>query len=241
MSLFISKGYLLPIVAKMKKQKSLLERKLELALKHSSFLNQKLTDSDRLLMIKEYKRYTIVRHPLERLLSAFRDKLEGPLIKKPFKQLNYFETLKHHIMNEHSHEEYVTWNASNIFYDVQISFSAFLKWIISEQETNLNEHFVSQFYNCEPCRMDYHFYGNFKNFTADASSILKEFGSKIALQLNPYHSKGMETFNQLRTYYSSVPKQLRKMLYSRLLLEFEFYHRLYPNEYRITELLINKI
>jgi hypothetical protein len=228
-----------PYIIRLQKKRKLFEKKMEQALLKTTFLDVNLTDSDKLSMMSDYSRFTIVRHPLERLLSAYRDKLEKPLLKviKPF---DYFEHLKHIIMDYYHHNKYMEWNTHkySASYDINVSFATYVRWIVENSTTIINEHFISQYQNCEPCRFDYHFYGNFRNFTEDATSILKQFGTRFKLIQPSYYTKGKETSTLLFDYYSRVPLALRRKLYLVMNLEFDFYHHLYPLHANLTDSLL---
>ena len=50
------------------------------AMKHASFLNQTLTDREKKMRVVSYYKFMVVRNPFERLVSAYRNKLEEPLL-----------------------------------------------------------------------------------------------------------------------------------------------------------------
>ena len=52
---------------------------LEPALRHASLMNKTLTDQEKSQRIKEYFKFMVVRNPLERLVSGYRNKLEAPV------------------------------------------------------------------------------------------------------------------------------------------------------------------
>ena len=52
---------------------------LEPALQHASFLNKTLTAKEKLQRMKDYYKFVIVRNPLERLISGYRNKVEKPV------------------------------------------------------------------------------------------------------------------------------------------------------------------
>ena len=227
-TLLIGKDVLSKYVIRLQKKKSIMERRMELALKKVTFLNEELSEDEKLFRILRFNRYTIVRHPLERLLSAYIDKIKGPVLKV-IHPVNYFERLKQEIFKKYCHNEFEVWKQSNRS-ESYISFTTFLKWITNENITTINEHFMPQYYNCEPCRMDYHFYGNFKNFSKDAAQILEQFSPSLELLQTSYHPPGKTTSDIMTDYYSQVSKQLKQSLYFKFSIEFDFYHSLYPSE-----------
>ena len=233
-ALLVATGTLSTSILNLVGKKRSLEEKLEVGLKRSSFLSHSLNDTLRISKIQTYGKYTIVRHPLQRLLSAYLDKLSGPLtrVNKPF---NYFQQLKHTILREESPDMYSTWSATNGM-KVSVSFVEYISWLIRQRLTTLNEHFTPQYYNSQPCRMHYDFYGNFDQFERDFSMILKKFYNDASLILDKLPARRDNNVAQkLDLYYSKLPRELKHLLFNKFLLEFDFYHHLYPLEIPITE------
>ena len=203
-----------------------IRKKLWRAMEMITFTNDRLTDEERFRMIHTYKRFTILRHPLERILSAYIDKIRDP---KPSdgSPLSYFDRLKDTILS-----------ATGVHGNANVSFNAFLQWLVSQSHTTLNEHFMPQYYNCEPCRMDYHFYGNFENFSKDANSILEEFKPGLRLVVSHSYHKQTSTSSLMSSYYAGVPPWLKKALHENLFLELEFYHSLFPQHEHLTKELL---
>lgn len=235
-TLLIGKNVLSKYVIRLQKKKNVMERKLELALKKVTLLNEELSEDEKLFRVLRFNRYTIVRHPLERLLSAYIDKIGGPVLRV-IHRINYFERLKKEIFKKYCHDEYELWKQTNRS-ESYISFTTFLKWVTNENISAINEHFMPQYYNCEPCRMDYHFYGNFKNFSKDATQILEQFSPSLELLQTSYYSQGKKTSDMMTNYYSQVSKQLKHSLYLKFSIEFDFYHSLYPSEKTFTYKLL---
>ena len=50
----------------------------QVAIRCASLQNESLDDAMRLNMIRDYCKFVIIRHPLERLVSRFRNKIEPP-------------------------------------------------------------------------------------------------------------------------------------------------------------------
>ena len=188
--------------------------------------------------MKNYRKYTIVRHPLERLLSAYIDKLSGPILKVivPY---NYFEHLKHEIIKMYNTIDYQQLNHSNQKTLIEVSFPQFVHWISDKDLDSINEHFMPQYHNCQPCRMNYHFYGSFNNFQFDSTQILRQFAKDFpSYPQENYARQGKSTSQKMFFYYSRLPTYLKHLLYQKFILEFDFYHYLYPLEQSLTQQLL---
>ena len=212
---------------------------LEKGIQKSSFVSHLFTEKSRISRIKNYGKYVIIRHPLQRLLSAFNDKLSGPLLHV-FQSYNYFEHLKHQILKELKPNEYNHWNR-NITTNRRVEYDMFITWIIRQNLEYVNEHFAPQYYNSQPCRVRYNFYGNFDHFEEDFTKILTKFGingsSFLPLLITPRHLKTVS--QRIDVVYSTLSKDLKHLLYQKFKIEFDFYHYLYPTEISITNRLLD--
>lgn len=236
-SLLVSSARVSPVVLKLQQKKFLAEKKLERALNKASFRNTSLTDETRLWMMSRFEKYTIIRHPLERLASAYRDKMSGPLLRviKPF---NYFQHLKHSVLEEYEPHLYRKWKEERSL-NLSVSFAVFVDWLTEHNSSEINEHFTMQVDNCQPCRVHYHFYGNFKTFVNDSLQILSKFTDNVSsFSHKGYHAQGLETRQLLPTYFSQLTPSHRENLRLHMQLELDFYHSLYPSEKQLTEDLL---
>ena len=240
-SLLVASNRLSRVVLKLRHRKEYVEKKLEKALKKASFLNYSLNNETMLLMISQFQKYTIVRHPLERLTSAYRDKLASPLLRVVnSRTFTYFEHLKYSILQAYEPYLYQKWEAERKMADVSVTFPVFVTWLTEHNSSEVvNEHFAMQVDNCQPCRMHYHFYGNFKTFVNDSIQILSKFTSNLSpFSENGYYKPGLETRQLLPTYYSQLSPILKERLRQHMKLELDFYHSLYPSEKHLTDDLL---
>lgn len=190
--------------------------------------------------MKSYKKYVMVRHPLQRILSAYLDKLGHPLtrVNHPY---SYFEQLKHHIMQAVSPVKYSHWVASNGT-ALRVEFEQFITWLVVQPDlASLNEHFSPQYYNSQPCRVRYDFYGNFDNFKDDFMKILAKFridGSSFLQTPSSSSSSsghGRPMSQKLHLFWSPLAQRLKHKLYKKFKVDFDYYHSLYPTEVSITK------
>lgn len=194
----------------------------------ASFLNVSLTDDDRIQRIKSYYKFIIIRNPLERLLSAFLNKISRPL---NFIQLDTFEMHRRTILEHVKPQDLDRWLQSNGSYPLHVTFSDFISWFTDSNNALLDEHFASITNNAHPCRIRYDFYGNFKLYSLDMAQIIRKLKAKPEyFQDQSIHAAGHETKDLLEMYYSQLSKDLRRSLFEDFRQELDFYYHLYPEE-----------
>lgn len=240
MSILIGQRKLSRILLRLlNRRQDLVELKLERALMKYSFLNSNLTDNDRIKRTSKYSKFVIFRHPLDRLVSAYRDKLGAPLIKS-MSRYNYFEELKHTILLKYHPNAYQMWKTSDIDQKLYVPFSTFVRWLVDTSESSMNEHFQTQFTITQPCVVRYNFYGDFRKFAKDGLQILNQFTSELSSYRKEGSHKYTMTRSLLHLYYTQLDRQLKGALWKRWSMEFEFFHLLYPSERTLTEKLLGR-
>ena len=200
---------------------------LEPARLKATFARVDMSDEQRLWRVRSYYKFTFVRNPLERLLSAYLDKIAAPSIQNPNTD-NFLDIIKVEIMAKY---DYTKWTSSKGCIKVHVTFMEFIKWIIDSDLAEINEHFAPLIANAQPCRMMYDFYGNFKLYDSDMNHVIKK------LDANPkyfesvsYHESGNKTEDLVHQYYSQLPEDLRQQLFHKFYQELDFYYHLYPED-----------
>ena len=172
----------------------------------------------------------IVRNPLERLLSAYLNKLSKPLEKGVTTQ-NMFEEIKRSILQQYHPEQYRQWISDNTSESIAINFETYLSWIIDTPSEYLNEHFAPIVTLSQPCRIQYNFYGNFKLYSSDMAAIIKRLGvAKEFFIDRSYHAQGSSTRDLMPSYYAQVSMEVKHRLVEDVSEDLEFYYFLFPEE-----------
>ena len=199
----------------------------------ASFLNTTLTDSKRLKKIKNYWKFVIVRNPLERLLSAYLNKLSKP-VNTSLNHHDHFEMQKLSILLEYKPQMVKEWlvNASqNQTGNLSVDFETYIRWIIDMPNDKLNEHYAPMIAITQPCRIRYNFYGNFKMYSSEVQQIAKKLDVPLEyFHDQPYHANDTSTDDLLLPFYSLVSPELKRVLFYEFYKELEFYYSLYPEE-----------
>ena len=201
---------------------------LEPSINKASFLKASLTDKERLEKVKSYYKFMVVRNPLERLVSAFRDKIEKPLTS--LYDSNLFEGYKRDILKRYRVEEFGQWEQDGGSEPISVTFSEYIWWIVESNPQFLNEHFSPIVDNALPCMMKYDFYANFKMFNSDILGLIW----RLKLPLKYFYQKGTRTEGHthklLHHYYSQLDKDLKLKLFEKIFQDLDFYYHLYPEE-----------
>ena len=127
---------------------------------------------------KNGKTIIFVRHPFERILSAFRDKLEDPSVKGgKFNEYYYNKYGRRIVM--HYRKEKITgptfkyprsqYQGLNICIINQLffRFSEFINFILDRDLRYDDEHWSPFFKECTPCHIKYNFIGHFETLYWD--------------------------------------------------------------------------
>ncbi|XP_034953276.2 carbohydrate sulfotransferase 8-like [Zootoca vivipara] len=143
------------------------------------------------------------RHPLERLVSAYRDKL---LHFEPY----YVFVAK----------KIKTLFRGNPNSTEQVTFQEFVKFVLTQAPKDMDIHWKPMFMLCDPCNIHYDILGKYETLGEDADHVLRRIGAPDDLQYPDFKEYGTEkrTDNNItQNYFSKLSKdQMQKLkdLYS---------------------------
>lgn len=155
-------------------------------------------------LLSTYTKFLFVRHPFERLLSAFRNKLEQNYIRS-----KYFQTrVGRYIVKRYRMKP----NNASLQNGDDVTFDEFTAYLSKSESDGFNEHWKPIESLCEPCRIKYDFIGKYETLLSDSNFILRSFGiSNIRF---PHNVKAATTYKDLKKYFSSLPPSRIKELYN---------------------------
>ena len=183
-------------------------------------------------MLKNYYKFIMYRDPVERLVSAYRNKVGKPMIGLEDDYPNYNWAKKDVYKYKHP-VKYRIWMENNGRTPVRIIFPDFVDfWLNSTQRMSHDPHFITIFDVCHPCHVHFNYYGNFKTFENDANVLIK------AIRANSSHLQGSQYEDDMtnRTsikapdYYSQLNTEQKKKIVNKLALDLSFYYSIFPTE-----------
>ena len=172
-----------------------------------------------------YFTFFFVREPLERLVSAYRDKLvENPIYN--------FDT---RIIREYRPREY---NASVKRYNV--TFAEFVRYVLDQRSAGqvLDRHWIPQYEVCRVCQYRWDFVGHHETLVEDANYVVSKLKSRI-MDAEQYQRVANVTFpadsghrkssDFLQQMYASVPAADVQALYQLYAVDYALFGFKHPN------------
>lgn len=173
--------------------------------------------------ISETTKFIIVRHPFERLLSAYRDKLEN-IDNREY----YYKKYGTHIVLKYRKNETIRNRTRLTPY-----FHEFLEFLV--QDRYFDEHWVPYYKYCEPCLINYDYVLKFEHLSEEQRCFLKVTG--LQKYLNPLDNNfrntnpnGATTNDIAKQYYGTISTNLLKKVYKLYEKDFLLFSYV-PDEY----------
>lgn len=158
------------------------------------------------------KKFLIVRHPLERLLSAYRDKLEHKQNRE-----YYYKRFGRRIVLKYR-------QSMNMTTKLEPTFAEFLRFIVSEKY--FDEHWAPYYRTCEPCMIHYDYVLKFETLDRDESFFIQDanlngylYEKNYPRNINPL---GVTTKKILDEYTRGISRSLLDEVY-----------KIYENDYKL--------
>lgn len=170
-------------------------------------LNQ-LKSEEIAVKLKTYLKFIFVRHPYERLLSAYRNKFE-------YTYSNYFQIrFGRKIIKQYR----VNASAESLSRGHDVTFQEFIQYITELNATNeafnFNEHWRPIKYLCYPCNVRYDIIGKYETLVSDAEYTLLRAGlsNKVSFPRRDQTYKFRPTTDLLHEYYDQIDQNLMDKL-----------------------------
>ncbi|CAL4064040.1 unnamed protein product, partial [Meganyctiphanes norvegica] len=180
----------------------------------------KYTEEKQQEMLKTYKKFLFTRHPLERLISAYRDKLQSVDSESNFD----FHTRVGQEVERFTRGR-VTGGGHNV------TFQEFVRWATPPNGTwtqaQLNEHWMPMVDICAPCAIKYNAIGRYEDLKNEVNATLiwlgaGELADRFPLADRPFHAEKLHKlyFDQLNT--ENKMRFLRTYMLDFLIFGYDF-------------------
>ncbi|XP_050711777.1 carbohydrate sulfotransferase 13-like isoform X1 [Eriocheir sinensis] len=197
------------------------------------------TEQERMLNIS--MRLIVVRHPFERLLSAYRDKMlrvrnpQDPCIKQQQEIAHsYMDTEAQPLPYSPEELQKATDDRHNATGLVHPTFTQFLKKVRDDvrkkggkKNRQVNNHWRPFWIACEPCHLDYDVIAHVETLAEDQEFVIRELGLQDRLRPARTHASKFDGYNDTSTaseaYFRKVPLKLMESLAELLRPDFDMF------------------
>ncbi|XP_050730407.1 carbohydrate sulfotransferase 11-like isoform X2 [Eriocheir sinensis] len=158
--------------------------------------------------LRTYTKFLFVRHPMERLVSAYRNKLASNSSSATDFRRRFGSTMLK------------VRRGVGAFHNVSkagrgVTFAEFVYYLIERSYTggqqSLNEHWAPYFDLCHPCTIRYDNIGKYETLEEDAEFILRKIGARPDLHFPPFVNS--KTASLVPGYLATLTEDMSKKLY----------------------------
>ncbi|XP_075153966.1 carbohydrate sulfotransferase 11 [Haematobia irritans] len=173
--------------------------------------------------------FLFARDPFERIVSGYRNKLEGG-------KNTYYKWLANRIIKGFRKHSATPGRPKGP------TFDEFVQYLIDQHgnQKAFNEHWAPIYNFCTPCSINFTIIGKVETFNRDSEYIIRQAGleslllgklPKSALKRIGNLSKGMKTFTSLEKYFSQIKRSTLDQLIDIYKLDFELFDYDYTKYY----------
>lgn len=168
--------------------------------------------------LTHYFKFMFVREPMERLLSAYRNKF-GEI--ESYQRKYGVEIIKRY------RKGYA--KGASVTGD-DVTFAEFVRYLLDEDVERMNEHWMPVYNLCQPCTVSYDFIGSYEHLEQDAEYVLQRIRAPPFVRF-PERQTWYKpvTTETLHYYLCSLPQKLLRELLPKYILDFSLFAYPLPN------------
>ncbi|KAK7086393.1 hypothetical protein SK128_021996 [Halocaridina rubra] len=166
-------------------------------------------------------KFMVVRHPFERVLSAYRDKLEDSERDLKDRGGYYYAIYGKRIVKAYRKS---TSSSDDYSYNTrkEPTFREFIQYLLDTDVEEYDEHWRPIFLLCTPCHIRYDIIAKMETLSRDADFILYHRGLSDTVHVEWSHrtDQSKKTSDVVKSYYSQLTSSEVKQLYYKYLPDF---------------------
>lgn len=161
----------------------------------------------------------VVRHPFERVLSAYRDKLENSTAGPEHGTHHFYQKYGRKIVAKYRNS-----SATNQQQRKEPSFEEFVNYLIdTDLALYADDHWIPYYLFCTPCLIDYDFILHFETLQQDIDVLLTSLGEKTGPEWKHSNSRGKSKSELIQSYYGQLSRDTIEKLHKKYLVDFEMF------------------
>jgi len=175
-------------------------------------------------MTKSVK-FVVVRHPFERIVSAYLDKLHSYARDLKYRGGYYYAMYGADIVNMYRPKYQERFPKNPLFMRKEPSFVEFVEYLVGTPVSKYDEHWKPIFLLCPPCHFKFDVIVKMETFDRDTQFILSQRSLEDDVSLRKKHSstKSEDSKDDARTLFSQLSKHMVRALYDKYRLDFQMF------------------
>ncbi|XP_071530114.1 carbohydrate sulfotransferase 11-like isoform X2 [Panulirus ornatus] len=170
------------------------------------------TNKERDVKFNTYRKFMFVRHPFDRVLSAFKDKIES---EDKASAYNFHKQIGEKIE--------MKYRGTKAGHGKNVTFSEFIRFISEPGPGSFeqrNEHWLSVHHLCNPCTVQYDFIGKYENLKEDANYVLDWLGARDVIDAFPVSDRPFNARRYDPKYFDQLSYKDKIMFFTKYLADF---------------------
>lgn len=160
-------------------------------------------------LITQTIKFLVVRHPFERLMSAYVDKLESYSRDVDYRGGYYYAMYGHDIVASYRAKYKQKFPANPLFEKKEPSFVEFVEYLIETPMDKYDEHWKPIFVLCPPCHFNFDIIVKMETFKRDTQFLLNQRGLDSGLLTRKHSTKAGESDGDLKKrLFSQLSKKM---------------------------------
>ncbi|XP_014613634.1 PREDICTED: carbohydrate sulfotransferase 11-like [Polistes canadensis] len=189
--------------------------------------------------LRNTNKLLVVRHPFERLLSAYRDKLENSVAGREHGTLHFYQKYGAMIVKKYRSRHFVKPRDDEIIKrrgvqppaGIEPTWREFVDYLINtDLASYADDHWIPYYLYCTPCLIKYDIIAKVETLSRDQIYALNKLG--LNKMIKPIWRHGSGYSNASSIYFRQLSRKMVEQLYEKFRLDFELFDYSPDNYYR---------
>ncbi|KAL2747196.1 carbohydrate sulfotransferase 11-like isoform X1 [Vespula maculifrons] len=189
--------------------------------------------------LRSTKKLLVIRHPFERLLSAYRDKLENSVAGREHGTLHFYQKYGAMIVRKYRNKNFVKPQDDQVIVrknvppaaGIEPTWREFVEYLINTDLANYSDdHWIPYYLYCTPCLVKYDIIAKVETLSRDQIYALNKLG--LDKRIKPTWRHGSGYTNASSIYFKQLSRKMVERLYEKYRLDFELFDYSAEDYYR---------
>lgn len=170
-------------------------------------------------------KFMVVRHPFERIISAYTDKLHSYTRDLKYRGGYYYAMYGADIVKMFRPKYQERFPKNPLFMRKEPSFVEFVEYLVGTPVSKYDEHWRPMFLLCPPCHFKFDVIVKMETFDRDTEFILSQRNLENEVSLRKKHSstQSQDSQDEARKLFSQLSKHMVRALYDKYRLDFQMF------------------